>query len=299
MTVSNFYKNTFGQKVYKISLDGGCTCPNRDGSKGLGGCSFCGASGSGDFVPSRSLSITQQVEQAKKLLSAKLKNQNAKYIAYFQNFTNTYGTIKELSKKWEEALLCENVVGLALGTRPDCLSSECIEVLGKIAESKFLQVELGLQTSNQKTADLVNRCYKNEDYFNAVKFLHSVNPKIHVVTHIIFGLPGEAEGDMLKTVGDAVAARTDGIKITNLYVVRGAKLQKEYEEGRLKLLTEDEYFKTVSKAVTLIPENIIIHRLTGDPPKRDLIAPEWVRNKKHTLNIVNRILINQFSVDKL
>ena len=291
MTVSNFYKNIFGTKVYKISVSAGCTCPNRDGKVGIGGCIFCSQNGSGDFVPDSFLDIEKQIEKAKNLLSSKLKNQqNLKYIAYFQNFTNTYGDLERLKTLWIDALNCPDVVGISIATRPDCLSDEWLEVIGNLAAKAFVQVELGLQSTNEKTAEIIRRGYENQVYFDAVKKLHAANRNIHVVSHVIFGLPGETERDMMKTVCDVVNAKCDGIKITNLYVLAQTDLQKMYEKGEYNPLQMEEYFDLLKKALKIIPENMVIHRLTGDPPKKMLIAPEWTKNKKLVLSRVNNLL---------
>lgn len=291
MNVSNFYKNIFGTKVYKISVSAGCTCPNRDGTIGFGGCIFCSQAGSGDFVPDSFLEIEQQIEKAKMLLAPKLKNQeNVKYIAYFQNFTNTYGDIGKLKQLWFRALSCPDVAGISIATRPDCLSDECLEVISLLSKKTFVQVELGLQSTNEKTAEIIRRGYENQVYFDAVKKLHAANRNIHVVSHVIFGLPGESECDMLKTVLDVVNAESDGIKITNLYILSQTDLQKMYENGQYKPLEMEEYFSLLKKALNLIPTNVVIHRLTGDPPKKILIAPDWTKNKKFVLSRVNNLL---------
>ena len=293
MTVSAFYKSIFGKKVYKISLDAGCTCPNRDGTIGIGGCIFCSNSGSGDFVPSKNLSITKQIEEAKKLVENKMKNQSEnqnEYIAYFQNFTNTYGNISKLSAKWNEALSCSQIVGLALGTRPDCLSDEVLQVLAQLADKAFLQVELGFQTSNEISSKYIRRGFSNKIYFDAVKKIKNANPKIHIVTHVIFGLPGETEVDMLQTVKDVVNAKSDGIKITSLYILKDTDLATDYFNNKFEPIKMDEYFNLIEKALQIIPKNMVIHRLTGDPPKSLLIEPTWTTDKKRTLNIVNNLL---------
>ncbi len=291
MTVSNFYKNIFGTKVYKISVSAGCTCPNRDGTIGFGGCIFCSQAGSGDFVPDSFLEIEQQIEKAKMLLAPKLKNQeNVKYIVYFQNFTNTYGDIDKLKNLWFRALSCPDVAGISIATRPDCLSDECLEVISLLSKKTFVQVELGLQSTNEKTAALIRRGYQNQIYFDAVKKLHAANRNIHVVSHVIFGLPGETERDMMKTVCDVVNAESDGIKITNLYILSQTDLQKMYEKGEYNPLQMEEYFSLLKKALNLIPTNVVIHRLTGDPPKKILIAPDWTKNKKLVLSRVNNLL---------
>ena len=309
--LSQFYESIFGAKTYKLSLDAGCTCPNRDGTKGYGGCIFCSESGSGDFSAGRNLSIREQVEQAKKRVEAKVKgrsgNRRGKYIAYFQNFTSTYGEPEILAQKYRQALECEDVEGLAVATRPDCLGSEILSEIAKIAENHFVQIELGLQTSNEATGRLINRCYSNEDYSDAVRRIRAANPNIHIVSHLIFGLPGESEADMMESVRFVVrenllnssqraqSSRRDvvlsksvdkdktlcglqgsvrnfsdffGIKITSLYVVRGTKLAELYECGEYTPLSKEEYFELLKKALDLLPENCVIHRLTGDPPKK-------------------------------
>jgi len=257
-SASDFYKTLFDSKVYKISIDAGCTCPTRDGTLGTKGCIFCSAAGSGDFVPSVKLSITEQVEEAKKLVKSKV-HKPLKYIAYFQNFTNTYGNPDELYEKYCKALACPEVVGIAIGTRPDCLSEEILNKLGKLAERTFVQLELGFQTSKESSAEYIRRGYKNEVYVDAVKRIHSVNKKIHVVTHIIFGLPGETSEDMLASVDYAVKAGTDGIKITSLYVLRGTDLQKDYEAGKFKALEMEEYFDLLKSAVAMVPSSVVVY----------------------------------------
>lgn len=292
-SVNNFYKQKFGQKVYKLSLDAGCTCPTRDGTKDTKGCIFCSQAGSGDFTSDRRLTVTQQIQQAKKLIENKMPKNcpsgGGLYIAYFQNFTNTYGDLTELSKKWKEALACEGIVGLALGTRPDCINNEVLQVLEKISREYFVQVELGFQTCDENTAEYIRRHFSNEVYFDAVERIHKVAPAVHVVTHIIFGLPFENEIQMMNSVKAAVNAGTDGIKIASLYVLQGTDLAEEYRLGKFEVLQKEEYFELLQKALEIIPENIIIHRLTGDPPKKLLIAPQWPANKKAVLNDIKKI----------
>ncbi len=333
--LSKFYESILGTKTYKLSLDAGCTCPNRDGTKGLGGCIFCSESGSGDFAASRNLSIKEQVASAKKLVESKVKgrsgNRNGKYIAYFQNFTSTYGNPKSLVKKYEEALECEDVEGLAIATRPDCLGEEILSQIAKIAENHFVQIELGLQTSNEVTGNLINRCYTNEDYKDAVKRIKKASKKIHIVTHLIFGLPGETEEDMLESVRFVVRENTKnssqsegehreiacleesylnkknsvssvssvrnlkpqfGIKITTLYIVQNTQLAQMYESGTVTPLSKEEYFSLLKKALALLPENCVIHRLTGDPPKKTLLAPLWTTDKKRVMNQLKLLISN-------
>lgn len=308
ITANDYYKSIFGEKVYKISLDAGCTCPNRDGTIDTGGCIFCSQTGSGDFAASRNLSITEQIQQAKTLISKKTKAK--KFIAYFQNFTNTYGDPNQLKTKWMEALSCPEIIGLAIGTRPDCLNDEILKVLQEMSEKTFLQIELGLQTTNENTARFIHRGFTTEVYRTAVEKLHAVSGKIHVVTHIIFGLPVpecvddnltlsplsatsvlriETTEDQLNTVKYAIDSGTDGLKITVLYVLKNTKLEKYYEKNLFSTLELDEYFENIKSALKIIPENIVIHRLTGDPPKNSLIAPLWTTDKKKILNIINNL----------
>ena len=306
LTVSDFYKSLFGQKVYKISVDAGCTCPNRDGTLGVGGCLFCSQNGSGDFIFGRDLAIEEQIEQAKKLVEKKFSRKAArgegvakKYIVYFQSFTSTYGDQKRLTALFERAVAAPDVVGIAIGTRPDCLTKEMLAFLGKLSARTFVQVELGFQTANEATADFCRRGFKNEVFFEAVGRLHAAAKAhggvIHVVTHVIFGLPGDNASDMFTTVQEAVHAKTDGIKITVLYVVEGTGLARLYAEGKLRTLEKEEYYDLLREAIKLIPKEVVIHRLTGDPPKKILIAPEWTTDKKRVMNEIAALLAKNTS----
>ena len=313
--VSDFYKQIFGTKTYKISLDAGCTCPNRDGTKGRGGCIFCSENGSGDFAAARKLSVREQLKQGRALVEAKLRGRSGerrgKYIAYFQNFSSTYGDAKLLLEKYREALACEEVFGLAVATRPDCLSDEILQGLADISKNHFVQLELGFQTSNEQTGRLINRCYTNEDYTNAVTRIRTAAPAIHIVTHLIFGLPGETEEDMLnsvrfviKTMDSPVKPGNDndmsllgltrqsffGLKITSLYVLQNTRLAALYEAGQYQPLTKEAYFNLLKKALPLLPASCVVHRLTGDPPKSLLIAPSWTTDKKRILNDLNTVI---------
>ncbi|WP_022930971.1 TIGR01212 family radical SAM protein [Treponema bryantii] len=315
LTLSQFYESIFGCKTYKISLDAACTCPNRDGSKGKGGCIFCSQAGSGDFVAGRSFPIKEQIEQGKKLVEVKLRGRSgerqSKYIAYFQSFTSTYGDAENLLSKYREALNCEGVEGLAVATRPDCLSDEILKGLADISREHFVQIELGLQTCNEATGNLINRCYTNEDYLDAVSRIRKAAPSIHIVTHLIFGLPGETEEDMLKSVKFVVEQNTRhaelvsasntmesdlhqndkwGIKITSLYILKNTRLATMYEDGAYQPLTKDQYFALLQKALQLLPQNCVVHRLTGDPPKSQLLAPQWTTDKKRILNEIKNLL---------
>ena len=289
-SVGEFYKEKFGSKVYKIAIDAGCTCPTRDGTKGNKGCIFCSANGSGDFVPSKKLSISEQIKQAKEIIQKKVKKE-IKYIAYFQNFTNTYGDEKLLVKKYNEAINCENVCGISIATRPDCISSSILKEIVALCKKTFVTIELGFQTSKEESADYIRRGFSNQEYLEAVKRIHQADSRIHVVTHLIFGLPGENHDDMMNSVKFCLNAKTDGLKFTVLYVLKGTDLEKDYQAGKFDVLEMDEYFALLKSALELIPPKIVIHRLTGDGPKKLLIAPMWTANKKNVLNAINNSII--------
>ena len=309
-SASEFYKKFFGQKVYKISLDAGCTCPTRDGTKGFGGCIFCSASGSGDFAASKNLSIKEQVEQGKSLvenkLSSKNQNQEKKYIAYFQNFTNTYGNQEELLEKFNQAINEPNIVGISIGTRPDCLSDEMIKRISKLYPSCYqenypfhISIELGFQTSNEDSAKFIRRGYENSVYADCVNRIHKIAPNIHVVTHLIFGLPEETIEDMLNSVRFVLNAKTDGVKFTVLHVLEGTDLAILWKEEKIHTMSQEEYFEVLKKALYIIEEftrktgkNIVVHRLTGDGAKKILLAPMWTANKKKVLNDLSSLLKN-------
>lgn len=284
-TANQYYKEKFGCKVYKLSLDGGFTCPNRDGTVGTKGCIFCSDCGSGEFA-TRGESISEQLEKAKRLVES--KNKGGKYIAYFQSFTNTYAPVSVLQKKFFEAISPDYIVGLSVATRPDCLPCEVIELLSRINKIKPVSVELGLQTTNSKTAEYIRRGYKNDIYFDAVNRLRKVG--IDIVTHVIIGLPFETDNDAIKTTLDAVSAGTNGIKFHILYVLKNTDLHKEYLSGKFECLTLDEYASTLKKCIDVLPKNIVVHRITGDGAKSDLVAPLWTADKKRVLNFLNAYL---------
>ncbi len=278
--VSDYYKNLFGTKVYKLTFDAGCTCPTRDGTKGIRGCIFCSQSGSGEFtIPFNSDGT---------IIPERFKGADT-FIAYFQNYTNTYGNLKELSAKWHKALSYEGIKGLALGTRPDCLGDDVLQELARISENHFVQLELGFQTSNEDSALYIRRGFTNDVYFDAVKRIHEKAPKVHVVTHVIFGLPGETEEDMMNSVRAVIDAGTDGIKIMCLYVLKDTDLAVEYSQKKFEVLQMDKYFALLKKALAIIPPSVIIHRLTGDPPKATLIAPQWTTDKKRVIDAVKKL----------
>ena len=281
----NYYlRQTFGQKVIKISLDAGLTCPNRDGTLSFDGCIFCGA-GAGDYTFS-GRTITEQFELYRN--SVKWKWPNAKYIAYFQAYTNTYGDITLLRKLYYEALALPDVVGISIATRPDCLGADVLELLHEISKKTKLFVELGFQTSNPLTASLINRCYENEVFLTAVSNLKHIGA--NVICHIILGLPGETEADMLSSVDYVVKAGIDGIKIHELFVVKDTKLSNMYKEGLFETLAFDEYVNLVVKVLEILPQNIVVHRLTGDAPRELLVAPLYSIKKFHILNAIDEQL---------
>lgn len=284
-TLNNYLKERFGEKVYKIALNGGFTCPNRDGKIGTRGCIFCSKGGSGDFAESPGLTITEQIENGKKRLEKKIKN--GKYIAYFQAFTNTYAPVEKLRAIYTEAIIHPDIVALSIGTRPDCLGDDVLALLDELNKIKPIFIELGLQTINEDTARYIRRGYTLEVYDKAVADLHKIG--INVVTHIILGLPGESKNDMLKSVEYACKV-TDGIKLQLLHILKGTDLAKDYEQGKFEVLTLEQYTEIIKECVQIIPENVVIHRLTGDGAKKDLIAPLWSADKKTVLNTINRAL---------
>ena len=282
--LSDHYREKFGCKVYKLSLDGGFTCPNRDGTLGTEGCIFC--TGSAEFAEQRREDLSQQLESAKARVSA--KNRDGKYIAYFQSFTNTYGPIEYLRKLYSEAMAPEEIVGLSIGTRPDCLGEEVISLLKEINAVKPVSVELGLQTIHAETARYIRRGYSTDVYFDAVRRLKAAG--IEVVTHIILGLPGETTEMMVQTTEAAVKAGTDGVKFHLLHVLRGTGLAQEYAAGKFACLTLEEYGEILKQCVSVLPEDVVVHRITGDGAKKDLIAPLWSADKKRVLNYLYRLL---------
>ena len=280
-------RRTFGCKVYKIALNGGFTCPNRDGRIGTEGCIFCSKGGSGEFAAEASLSVAEQIEQGKRLVSAKEKD--GKYIAYFQAYTGTYAPVDRLKSLYIEAIKHPDVVALSIATRPDCLPEEVLHLLSELNHIKPVWVELGLQTIHERTASYIRRGYDLNVYDNAVTRLRENG--IEVITHMIIGLHGESIEDMLDTVRYICASGATGIKLQLLHILKGTDLEKEYNAGRVKVLSEDVYIDILKQCVKLIPKNVVIHRLTGDGDKRILVAPLWSGNKKHVWNrIQNEVL---------
>lgn len=285
-TLNSHYQQKFGCKVYKLAIDGGFTCPNRDGRIDTRGCIFCSAYGGGEFAEGDCGSVRTQLERAKARVSA--KNRGGKYIAYFQSFTNTYAPAAHLRRLYLEAMAPEEIVGLAIGTRPDCLPPETMQLLGELNRIKPISVELGLQTIHPESVRYIRRGYENEVYFDAVRQLKAAG--LEVVTHIILGLPGETAEMAAQTTAAAVAAGTDGVKFHLLHVLRGTDLEKEYLAGNFRCLELEEYARWLKICLAQVPSRVVIHRITGDGAKRDLVAPLWSADKKRVLNYLKQQL---------
>ena len=284
-TANDYYKETFGCKVYKLSIDGGFTCPNRDGTVSTGGCAFCSAYGGGEFAEQGS-DISSQLERAKRRVEMKIKD--GKYIAYFQSFTNTYAPVERLKALYSQAIAPDYIVGLNIATRPDCLGDDVVQLLQEMNEIKPVTVELGLQTANDMVADGFNRGYKTAVYRDAVSRLKMVG--IQVITHIIIGLPGD---DPVATTRLAVECGTDGVKFHLLHILKNTRLAEDYEKGKVVPLTLEEYAHLLKNCIRTLPPQIVVHRITGDGAKKDLIAPLWSADKKKTLNFLNKYLRNE------
>lgn len=282
---NQYLKDTFGCKVYKISINAGFTCPNRDGTLGTRGCIFCSKGGSGDFAESSSLSVTEQIESGKQRISKKIKS--GKYIAYFQAFTNTYAPVEVLAEKYCEAINHPDIVGISIATRPDCLGEKVLTLLSEINKIKPVFVELGLQTIHEKTAEYIRRGYPLSVYDNAVKALKKAG--INTVVHLIIGLPNESREEMLESVEYACKSGADGIKLQLLHILKGTDLADDYLSGKFETLSMEEYLSIIKDCVEIIPKKVVIHRLTGDGPKKDLIAPLWSADKKSVLNALNKL----------
>ena len=286
-TLNEHYREKFGCKVYKLSLDGGFTCPNRDGTLDTRGCIFC-LNGSGEFAEQRCESIAEQLERAKKRVQD--KNHNGKYIAYFQSFSCTYADAATLRRLYLDAIAPDYIVGLSIGTRPDCLNEETIALLAEINRIKPVSVELGLQTVHERSVEFIRRGYKNEVYFDAVKRLREAD--IEAVTHIIIGLPDESAEMAAETARRAVAAGTNGVKFHLLHVLRGTDLEKEYEKNTFSCLTLEQYAAALKLCIEQLPYGTVVHRITGDGAKKDLVAPLWSADKKRVINFLNKYLNN-------
>ena len=285
-SLNEYLQNTFGCKVYKLSINGGFTCPNRDGKIDSRGCIFCSAGGSGEFSQDKSKSISQQIELAKNLVKNKISD--GKYIAYFQAFTNTYAPVSYLKKIFTEAITHKDIAALSIATRPDCLPEDVLELLSELNRIKPVWVELGLQTIHQSTADYIRRGYSLDTYDKAVSDLRCRD--INTITHIIIGLPNETKSMMLDTVKYVCDKNINGIKLQLLHVLKNTDLMNDYENGYFKVLSLDEYLDIICDCIEIIPKDIVIHRLTGDGDKKLLAAPLWSGNKKAVLNAINRTM---------
>ena len=285
-SLNYFLRNKFGEKVFKISLDGGFSCPNRDGTISKGGCVFCSEKGSGDFAGNRCATIHKQFEDIKIMMNKKWKN--GKYIAYFQAYTNTYAPVEVLREKYYEALKEEGVVALAIATRPDCLPEEVLDLLEEINKKFYVWVELGLQTVNDDIALKINRGYKLEVFEDAIKRLKK--RKIDFVVHSILGLPGEDKSDMLKTIDYIAHSGAKGIKFHLLHLMKDTPMVKLYENGELKFLSQEDYIDLICKGIAMLPQDMVVHRLTGDAPRNLLIGPMWSLKKWEVLNAIDKAL---------
>lgn len=285
-SLNEYLTKRFGEKVYKLSLDGGMTCPNRDGKIGTGGCIFCSEGGSGDFAEKICEDVDIQIEKAKERVKKKYRGD--KFIAYFQNYTNTYADIEYLERLFYKAISNDSIVALSIGTRPDCLGEEVLSLLEKLNRIKPVFVELGLQTIHESTARLINRGYTLPVFDKAVRNLKEIG--INVVVHLILGLPHETEEMILKSVEYVCKSGADGIKLQLLHVLKNTRLEAMYLNGEFEVLGKEEYISLLIKCIKIIPNNIVIHRLTGDAPKKLLTAPLWSADKKDVLNSINREL---------
>ena len=283
-SLNNYLRNKFGCKVYKLSISSGLSCPNRDGKLSTKGCIFCSNGGSGDFATSAALSVTEQIEQAKEKVSKKITN--GKYIAYFQSFTNTYGDVDYLKKIFTEAINHPDIVALSIGTRPDCLPNDVLDLLDRLNQIKPVWVELGLQTIHEKTGRYINRGYTLDVFDQAVANLNKLN--IDVIVHLILGLPNETNDMILESVKYVCSKPISGIKLQLLHVLKNTPLEKEYFLNQFHIYSLEEYASLLGECICNIPSDIVIHRLTGDGPKSLLIEPQWSGNKKLVLNYINK-----------
>jgi radical SAM protein (TIGR01212 family) len=293
-TYDYYLRQTFGGKCAKIPIDAGFTCPNIDGSCGVGGCIYCSGRGSGDFAELPSLSVSEQYESVRSKLSAKWTTERT--IPYFQAHTNTYAPTERLRQLYEEALMQEGVVGLNIATRADCLSDETVAYLAELAERTVLTVELGLQSSNDKTAEIINRGHDFAAFCDGFERLRRASEKINICVHIIFGLPKESDDDMMQTVKDVAYLHPNQVKIHLLHVIRGTAMARMYESGEYIPLEKERYVSLVADAIELLPEDIVIARLTGDGMAEDLLAPDWSRKKVSVINDIDKLLYERGSI---
>lgn len=282
-TLNDYCRDTFGKKLYKLSLDGGFTCPNRDGTKGTRGCIFCSQSGSGDFAEGGN-DLDAQIEKAKQRVAA--KNKNGGYIAYFQSFTSTYAPVEKLRRLFYQVIKRDDIDVLSIATRPDCLPEETIELLGELNKVKPVWVELGLQTTKAESIHFIRRAYENGEYERTVKNLHEVG--IYVITHMIIGLPGETAEDMKNTLQFIIDNKSDGVKLQLLHILTDSDLYEHWQRGKVPVLSKEEYSDILLELLSMLPEKTAVHRLTGDGNKKTLAAPLWSGNKKDVLNFINK-----------
>lgn len=285
-SLNDFFKDEFKDKIFKVSLDGGFTCPNRDGKVAHGGCIFCSDAGSGEFAGNRRKSIAEQIDDQLEFLKDKVKDK--KVIAYFQNFTNTYGDVEYLREIYYEALNHPKVLGLAIGTRPDCIEDDTLELLKEINEKHFFWIELGLQTIDDKVAKIINRGYPLSTYIETSKKLKDSGIKF--VTHMIVGLPTEEREDILNTAKCIVQSGAWGIKIHSLHIIKGTPLERLYNDKKFKVFTLDEYVDIVVTILKLLPDKMVVHRVTGDGKKDEVVEPKWSLNKRKVLNEIEKEL---------
>ena len=285
-TLNKYYRERFGTKVYKLSLDGGMTCPNRDGTLDTRGCIFCSAGGSGDFAASRFLSVSDQIEEAKDRINKKIKL--GKYIAYFQSFTNTYAPAEYLRTLFTEAIRKEDIVGLSIATRPDCLSDEIISLLSELNQIKPVFVELGLQTIHEDTARFIRRGYELNCFSDAVMRLDKIN--INIVVHLILGLPKENFSDIIDSVRYLNNLPVNGVKLQLLHILKHTDLADYYADknNHFETLSLEDYTILLAECIENLRPDIVVHRMTGDGKKSELIAPLWSADKKRVLNFINR-----------
>ncbi len=281
-------RQEFGEKIFKVPIDAGFDCPNRDGTVAHGGCTFCSVSGSGDMIIAPSDPLPSQFQQQIKQMHAKWPHVE-KYLVYFQNFTNTHDTVDVIRERYEQAINEPGVVGINIGTRPDCLPDETIAYITELSERMHVTVELGLQTTYDETSKIINRAHTYDLYVKTVKRLRELAPKVEIVSHLINGLPGENHEMMVENVRRCVTDNEiDGIKLHLLHLMTSTKMQRDYHEGRLRLLSMDEYVNIICDQLEIIPKNIVIHRITGDAPRDMLIGPMWSLKKWEVLNAIDK-----------
>lgn len=286
-TLNDYYRQFFGEKIFKVPIDAGFDCPNRDGTVAHGGCTFCTVSGSGDAIVAPEAPIRDQFYKEIDFMHRKWPSVQ-KYLVYFQNFTNTHDRVEVIRERYEQAINEPGVVGINIGTRPDCLPDETIAYLAELSERMHVTVELGLQTTYERTSQLINRAHTYQLYVETVKRLHQQAPKVEIVSHLINGLPGETPEMMLENVRRCVTDNDiDGIKLHLLHLMTNTRMQRDYHEGRLKLLSMDEYVQIICNQLEIIPKSIIIHRITGDAPRDMLIGPMWSLKKWEVLNAID------------